>query len=222
VNAVWSFISDMTGWLKDISGGWWFLVIVFVIATLDSIFPVVPSETTVIIGGVAASAAGDGPYPVVLVILCGALGAFTGDNLSYLIGRRAHPWVEKRAARREKSAQRLDWAAHQIEERGGLLLITARFIPGGRTLLTLSCGMTRQHHRWFAGWVSIAALIWATYASILGYAFGTQFEDDHTLAFLLAFGAALSITVVIEMGRYAIKKRAGRLEPKPEFCSTED
>ncbi len=220
MSAVWGFISDMTEWLKDFSGGWWFLLVIYVIATLDSVFPVVPSETTVIIGGVGASAAGDGPYPLVLVIICGALGAFTGDNVSYLIGRRASSWVEKRAARKEKSAQRLDWAAHQIEERGGLLLITARFIPGGRTLLTLSCGMTRQHRRWFTGWVSVAAVIWASYASILGFAFGTQFEDDHTLAFLLAFGAALTITVVIEVVRYAIKKRSGRLEKKPPVCHT--
>lgn len=222
MSAVWGFISDMTGWLKDISGGWWFLVIIYVIATLDSILPVVPSETTVIIGGVGASAAGDGPYPVILVIICGALGAFTGDNMSYLIGRRASSWVERRAARREKSAQRLDWAARQIEERGGLLLITARFIPGGRTLLTLSCGMTRQDRRWFGGWVGVAAVIWATYASVLGFAFGTQFEDDHTLAFLLAFSAALTITVLIEVVRYLIKKRTGRLEPAPEVCHTSD
>lgn len=222
MSAVWGFISDMTEWLRDISGGWWFLAIVFVIAMLDSVFPIVPSETTVIIGGVGASAAGEGPYPILLVIICGALGAFSGDNISYLIGRRASAWVERRAARHEKSAQRLDWATHQIEERGGLLLITARFIPGGRTLLTLSCGMTRQHRRWFAGWVGVAALIWAAYASILGFAFGTQFEDDHTLAFLLAFGAALTITVVIEAVRYLIKKRTGRLEKKAELCRTED
>lgn len=210
MTAVWSFLSDMTEWLRDISGNWWFLAVIAVIAALDSVFPVVPSETTVIIGGVGASAAGNGPYPVLLVIVCGALGAFAGDNASYLIGRRASSWVERRAARREESAARLDWAARQIEERGGLLLITARFIPGGRTLLTLSCGMTRQHRRWFAGWVGVAAVIWASYASILGYAFGTQFEDDHTLAFLLAFAAALTITVVIEVSRFALKRVASR------------
>lgn len=210
MHAAWGFISDMTEWLKDISGAWWFLAVIFVISTLDSVFPVVPSETTVIIGGVGASAAGDGPYPVILVIVCGALGAFTGDNLSYLIGRRASAWVERRAAKKESSARRLEWASEQIEERGGLLLITARFIPGGRTLLTLSCGMTRQSRQWFAIWVGIAAIIWATYASTLGFAFGTQFEDDHTLAFLLAFAAALTITVLIELVRFVMKKRNAR------------
>lgn len=207
MSAVWGIISDLTEGLRDVSGGWWFLLVIIVIATLDSVFPVVPSETTMIIGGVGASAAGAGPYPLILVIICGALGAFAGDNLSYQIGLRAHAWVERRAAKQERTARRLEWATEQIEERGGLLLITARFIPGGRTLLTLSCGMTRQNKKWFASWIAIAGTIWATYASVLGYAFGTQFEDDHTKAFLLAFGAALSITILIELVRYVLKRR---------------
>ena len=37
----------------------------------------------------------------------------------------------------------------------------------------------------------------------LGYAFGAAFEDNHTLAFLLAFGVALSITALIELIRWA-------------------
>lgn len=210
MSAAWGIIGDLTEWLKDISGNWWFLAIVLIIALLDSVVPVVPSETTVIIGGVAASAAGDGPYPVVLVILAGAIGAFIGDNISFDLGHRASHLIERRAARKESTAKKLKWAADQIEERGGLLLITARFIPGGRTVLTLSCGFTHQSRRWFASWVVIAVTIWATYASILGYTFGSQFEDDHTLAFLLAFGAALSITVVIELIRYARKRRTAK------------
>ena len=49
-------------------------------------------------------------------------------------------------------------------------------------------------------WTAIAAVIWATYAAGLGFVFGATFEDDHTIAFILAFGAALAVTVVIERG----------------------
>jgi len=54
----------------------------------------------------------------------------------------------------------------------------------------------------------VAALIWATYAAGLGYIFGQTFEDNHTLAFLLAFVAALSVTVVIEVVRHFKAKKA--------------
>jgi len=207
VLAAWGPIENLTEWLKDISGHWWFLAVILVIAFLDSVIPVVPSETTVIIGGVAASAAGDAPYPVYLVIIAGAIGAFCGDNFSYEIGHRFSGRVARRAERKPKTAQRLAWAADQIEERGGLLLITARFIPGGRTLLTLSCGLTRQSHRWFATWVAVAASLWAAYASILGYVFGERFQDNHTTAFVLAFAAALGITFLIELVRWVRKRR---------------
>ena len=199
-------ISSLTDWLDRVSGNWWFLAIILIIALLDSVIPIVPSETTVIIGGVAASSAGAASYNVLFVIIAGAIGAFIGDNLSYQIGRRASRLVERRAAKKESTAKKLKWAADQIEERGGLLLITARFIPGGRTILTLSSGLTKQSQSWFMGWVGVATIIWASYAAILGYAFGSKFEDDHTKAFLLAFGAALAVTVGIELVRLVKKK----------------
>ena len=90
----------------------------------------------------------------------------------------------------------------QIRKRGGMLLITARFIPGGRTILTISSGITNQPHRWFAGWVAVAGVVWASYAAILGFIFGQAFEDDHALAFWLAFGTALGLTAIVELIRW--------------------
>src|SRR4051794_30481942 len=106
-----SIVSDVTDWLDDVSGQWWFLLVIFGIAWLDSVIPLVPSETAVIIGGVAA---GQGEQSLVLVILCGALGAFCGDNTAYLIGRTFSPWVRRRAERREKTARRFEWARGQL------------------------------------------------------------------------------------------------------------
>lgn len=197
-------VTDAADWLSEISANWWFLVVIGVIAFLDSLVPVVPSETTVIIGGVAA---GLGEQPLALVILCGALGAFLGDNAAYLVGRRMSGFIERRAERRPKWKANLAWASRQIRERGGLLLITARFIPGGRTALTISSGVTHQPRGWFAGWIAVATVIWASYAALLGYFGGRTFQDNHTLAFLVAFGAALGVTVLIEAVRHMARRR---------------
>ena len=62
--------------------------------------------------------------------------------------------------------------------------------------------MTRQPLGWFAPWIGLAVLLWASYAGLLGFIFGNRFKDDHTTAFLLAFGSALSITIVIELVRH--------------------
>lgn len=198
-----TIITEFFDSLKEFSSSPWFYVIIYVIAVLDSVLPIVPSETLVIIGGVSA---GLGDLSIVLVILAAGLGAFTGDNMSYLIGRRASVAVTRRYERTEKGKRRLETVIHQIHERGGLLLITARFIPGGRTILTLSCGITRQDRKWYATWIGIAATIWALYASLLGFIGGKTFEENHTLAFVVAFGTAVSVTVVIELVRAGIKR----------------
>lgn len=196
-------LNEIFAWLEHFSSSPWFYLIIFTIAVADSVLPIVPSETLVIVGGVSA---GSGNLSIALVILVAATGAFIGDNMSYLIGREASERILKRYTRNEKSQQRLEKVIHQIEQRGGLLLITARFIPGGRTILTLACGVTRRDQSWFIGWAIVAASIWALYASLLGFIGGKTFQDDHTKAFLVAFGGAVGATVLIEVLRFVRKR----------------
>ena len=185
-------------WLKESSASPWFYLIIFAVAVFDSILPIVPSETLVIIGGVSA---GSGSLSIALVIVCAASGAFIGDYLSYLIGREASDWVIKRRTRTERGAKQMANIVEQIHDRGGMLLITARFIPGGRTLLTLSCGVTRQPRKWFIGWAVVAASVWSLYASLLGFIGGKSFADNHTKAFLIAFAGAFGATIIVEVFR---------------------
>lgn len=201
-----NIITELTDQLGEWASNWWFLGVIFIIAYLDSLIPIVPSETSVIVGGVAVGL-GDADYSIWMVIVAGAVGAFLGDNTSYSLGRRFAPRFERRAARVPKFAAKLQWASRQIESRGGLLLITARFIPGGRTLLTLCSGITRQSRRWFVAWIAVAVVLWATYAALLGRLGGETFKDDHTKAFWFAFGLALGVTVLIEVVRHLLKRR---------------
>lgn len=214
LDGVIDWLGDFTDKLGDWAGNWWFLGVIFIIAVLDSVIPVVPSETTVIIGGVAV-ATGTAPYPLLAVIAAGAAGAFIGDNMAFSIGRHWSDAFERRAQRKPKFAAKLVWAREQIADRGGLLLITARFIPGGRTAITIASGITRQPRAWFVRWTFIAAAIWATYAAGLARLVGEPFKDDHAKAFWIAFGTALGINIAIEIVRHFRLKRAKREWSKP-------
>ena len=77
-----------------VSGSDWSYLIVFVIATLDAFFPIVPSEATAIAAGVVA---GTGGLSVELVILAAALGAILGDNISFGLGHFLGHRVERLA-----------------------------------------------------------------------------------------------------------------------------
>jgi len=203
-------LNDLSNWLLDLSGQPVFLLAAFVVALLDSIIPGVPSETMLIVGGVAA---GTGHQTLGLVILAGALGAFAGDNLAYQLGKSYETRIRSILFRGEKGDQRLAWAAKQLDKRGGLLLITARFIPGGRTAVTVASGVTRQPRRRFIIWDAIACTIWATYATLLGYIGGRTFEDNHTRAFLFAFALAVGVTLLIEGVRWLHGRLTGKTQP---------
>ena len=126
------FLNELTDWLDEISSNWWFLALIFVIALLDSVVPVVPSETTVIIGGIAA---GQGSYSVLFVIVLGALGAFIGDTIAYGIGRSFRPLVLRMLGRGSGDGEeKLAKAAAQIDKRGGLCLLYTSPSPRDATL----------------------------------------------------------------------------------------
>lgn len=192
-------LEQMFDWLKDYSGSPWFYVVILTIAFLDSILPIVPSETMVIIGGVSA---GLHDLHWSLVIVFAAVGAFSGDNFSYHIGVFFSERLQRRYDKNDKGRQRLRWAQHQIETRGGELLVTARFIPGGRTIVTLTCGITGQSTKWFMKWSAVAASIWAIYATMLGFIGGRTFQDNHTKAFIVAFVMAIGATIILEIIRH--------------------
>jgi membrane-associated protein len=194
-----AMLSGFTDWLTDVSGNPWFYGLIFAIAFLDAIVPIVPSETAVILGGIAA---GRGSLWLPLVIVFAAAGAALGDNTAYEIGKRAAKRIERWAAAKPKRQAKLDWAKTQLDKRGGSLLLTARFIPGGRTMITLASGITHQPRKRFVTFVGLAATIWAAYGATLGYVFGERFKDDHTKALLLAFGCAISVTIAIEIIRH--------------------
>ena len=184
----------------------WAYAILFVLAFLDALVPIVPSETSVITAGVVASA-GDLSLP--LVILFAASGAFAGDNTSYFVGARYGTRINERFFQSEKAQGRIAWAQRQVQERGGELIVIARFIPGGRTVVTLSAGTLGYPWRRFVVFDAIAATIWAVYASLLGYLGGHAFEEQPWKGLLLAFAIAFAVTGAVELFRWWNRRRSG-------------
>ena len=64
---------------------------------------------------------------------------------------------------------------------------------------------------------AVAALIWGSYAALLGYIGGKQFEEEPWKGLLLAFVVAVSIAGLVELVRHLRerRKRAGADETAP-------
>lgn len=170
----------------------------------DAVLPALPSESAVILAGIL-SVVGDLSLQWVLAVA--ALGAFIGDNTSYAIGRFVGQPVRRRFFDGERGRSAVEWARGQLKRRGGTLVLVARFIPGGRTATTFTCGLT--HFSWprFAAFAALAAVLWALYGGLLGYFGGRMFHDRPWLALLVAFGIAFGLTIGIESVR-RVRERA--------------
>jgi len=199
---------QFTDYVANASG--WAYAAIFLLAMLDAILPVVPSETSVITAGVLAAS---GRLSLPLVVVSAAVGAAAGDNLAYLIGRRFGDPVTRRFFSSEKSRQRLDWAQRQLNVRGGQLILVGRFIPGGRTVVTLTAGLLRYPWRRFVVLDAVAALIWALYAAALGYFGGRAFENAAWKGLLLALGVGFAIAGLTEAIRWVLRRRERQAGP---------
>jgi membrane-associated protein len=186
------------------SGSAWTYGLVFALAALDVLAPIVPSESLLV---AAAALSASGRLDVFLVAGAAAAGALLGDNIAFFCGRlldtRMRRWLEATPRRRE----RLEWAERQLDRRGGTIIIGARFIPGGRTVTMLAAGLLEMPWRRFVVFDIAAAVIWALYGTAIGYFGGTAFEDEPLIGIGVALALALVAGAVIEVGR----RLAGRL-----------
>lgn len=185
--------------VHDVMSSPWIYLALFLLSALDAFFPVVPSESVVITAGVFA-ASGEPSLP--LVILVAALGAFAGDHISYLLGRTVGGRMLRRVKPGTRRRRALDWAERALAERGGLVLVVARYIPGGRTAITLTMGSVGYPLRRFTFFDTIAAVSWATYSALVGLIGGAAFEQDPIKGVALGIGLAIGVTAVVEAVRY--------------------
>lgn len=181
-----------------ISASPWTYALVLGFAAADALFPFFPSETAAIAAGVVAGA---GDLSIAFVIAAAATGAFVGDNSSYAVGRTAGERASRPLFRGERGRARRRWAERTLDERGGYIIVAARFIPGGRTAATLTAGVTRMPWLRFVRFAGLAAVLWASFAAGLGYLGGRAFEAQPLLGLLAALAVAAAITVGVELAR---------------------
>jgi len=199
----------MADWITELVeqavGSPWVYLALFAFAALDAFFPLVPSESLVISAGVFA-ASGSEP-DLVPVILAAAAGAFLGDHISYFIGRTAGAKLMERAKEGSRKEKAFRQARKLIDERGGVILIICRYIPGARTAITLTAGAVRYPLRKFSFFDGIAALSWGIYSATIGYVGGEAFEEDPLKGLGLGLGIALAVSGLVEVVRHVRARR---------------
>jgi membrane-associated protein len=187
-------------------------VIALVAPALDAVIPLIPSESAIIALGVATS--GDSDPRLYLLVGLAAVGAFLGDNLCYFIGLRYSPWIDRKVFSSTKGRARRAWAEQKLDRFGFGIILVCRFIPGGRTAVTLTCGVTHFNRRQFVVATAISAVIWASYAFFLGRIGGKAFEGRSWLGLVVALGVALVVSGLIEVVRRLRRRQRTSADPE--------
>jgi membrane protein DedA with SNARE-associated domain len=187
-------------------------VAVFAVLMICSLGIPIPEDITLVAGGVIA---GLGYADVRVMCVVGLAGVLLGDSLMFLIGRYF-------GAR----AMRLRWVAAlltprryaQVQEKfdryGNRLMFVARFLPGMRTAVFLTAGMTqRVTFLRFVAFDGFAALISVPFWVWLGYV-GAE-NRDWLMAWIKRGQSSIAVLVgVLVLGvcwivwRRAQKRRA--------------
>ena len=201
---------------ESLMGSPWLYLLVLGLTAADGVLPVMPGETVVI----AAAAYAVTGEPALLGLLAAAwAGALCGDLVSHQLGRGAGP-LARWFRRRRWGGALLGWAERELHARGGMLLVSARFIPGGRTATTLTSGIVRYPRPRFLGFAALAGLLWAVYYVGVGALGGMMFQDQPLLGVAMGIGAALLLGGAIELvrsvrGRRRERARGSSVSPAP-------
>lgn len=194
----------MPHYLDPVTAGPWVLAVVFVVAGLDAILPFMPSESTVVACGVVAATTGR--PSILLLITAAATGAYAGDQLSFRIGRRNTSVAARMTHRRVRAVH--GWVHRLLHSRGGLVIVFARYLPGGRSTTALAAGIVGYPAIRFGWYTAIGVVLWAIEASLLGYLGGSLFAGHPVLGFLAACGLALAVSGLA----VGVQHLAGRTE----------
>ncbi|WP_018217920.1 DedA family protein [Salinispora vitiensis] len=181
-------------------------LLLFALTAVDAIVPMVPAETAVITAAVLVNG---NPPELAAIWAAATLGALAGDHASYVIGRGGGARRLARFPAESRRRASSEWARRALHRRGGLVLTTARYVPGGRTAVTLTMGAVRYPPRSFLLFDAIGAASWALYSVLLGYFGGLAFQQEPLLGVLAGLTLSVAVTGLLELTR-RLRRRSRR------------
>lgn len=140
------------------------------------------------------------PLPMMMVAV--AVAAVAGDQLGYVVGRRAGPPVFSRPRARWLRPEHVDRTLAFFDRYGGRTIVLARFVPIVRTLAPVMAGVARMPYRTFLAYNVAGGLLWAGGVTALGYWLGRfGFIRDHIELIFVGIVLASVQPIVIELLR---------------------
>ena len=154
-------------------------VAIFATMFLENLFPPIPSEMIMPLGGFYVQQGKLALLPVVIAGLGGTvLGALPWYGLGRLINEeRLEQWLERNGRWIGISANDLKRSRIWFNRYGTALVFWGRLVPGVRTLISVPAGMELMPFTPFLLWTTGGSLIWVLILTLSGLALGSGYDN---------------------------------------------
>jgi membrane protein DedA with SNARE-associated domain len=151
---------------------------IFAAMFLENLFPPIPSELIMPLGGFYVQ---QGKLALVPVVLAGLLGTVIGALPWYGIGRlvneqRLEHWLERHGRWIGISPKELQRSRTWFNRHGTALVFWGRLVPGIRTLISVPAGIEMMPFTPFLIWTTAGSLIWTLLLTLAGLALGEGYS----------------------------------------------
>src|SRR5215203_3167087 len=177
---------------------------------LETIFPPIPSELIMPLGGVAAA---QGRMSLPLAISAGTAGAMLGNTVWYLAARALGHYRLQPIIRRHGKWLTLSWTevqrAHDWFERHGIaFVLLGRLVPTVRSLVSIPAGLLDMRFRNFFIASTIGTALWTTFLALAGYKLRENFADIDQVLSPISNGV-----LIVLVGVYVWRLLTHKVEP---------
>jgi membrane-associated protein len=165
-----------------------------------------PGDSLLVSAGIFAAA---GHLSLASLLILVAICAVIGDQVGYLIGRKAGEALYRREDSfffRKKHLER----AHQFYEKyGGKTIVLARFIPIVRTFAPAVAGAAAMNYKRFVSYNVFGGILWVWSMVLIGYSLGSAVTNiDRHIHLIIVIVVVLSfLPAVYEVLRHRSRKR---------------
>lgn len=187
----------MTNFILDIIQAWGYLGIA-ILMFLENVFPPIPSEVIMSLGGLGVS---QGRFDFWTLVIAAVIGTTLGNWVWYWIGRgvgyeRLKPLIDRHGRWLTMDWDEVEKLHNFFLRYGSGIVFFCRFMPIARTMVSLPAGLVGMSQLKFLIWTAAGSTIWITALAGAGNWFGKQFSDAERFIgpiAIIAMGAIVAL-----------------------------
>lgn len=168
----------------------------FLATFLETIFPPIPSEIVIPLGGYVANAAGLGLGGLLTMSVASALGSTLGAVMIYEIAFRGGRAVILKWGRRVMiDEKKLRTAEKWFERHGDHAVFLCRMAPGLREIVSIPAGLAKMDRAKFILLTFAGSLVWSGFLASIGYYFADAWRSFNIGGVLNMVAVLLVLTI---------------------------